>query len=342
VRELLRAFQARDDDYEYVLLARDRWSQLPEDSRFTWRIVPGPDPLWSLRAAAAARGGDVLFATASYLLAAASPIPPVATVFDLVAFDPETSPPYGALAERATLPLALSRRSAFACISIAARADLVARFPAAARRAAVIPLAAAPDLPAQAARALDAVSRLGLPKRYVLSVGTREPRKNLVRTIEAFRALPDAVRGDRRLVIVGQAGWGEGPIDAAIADAGDLVHVAGFVDDEDLAAVYAHADAFVYASFHEGFGLPVLEAMTLGTPVVTSNVSSLPEVAGGAAISVDPRSVEAIRNGIARALDTETAAALAHLGLARAALFSWERTAEKTLQLLLMRARAGG
>jgi alpha-1,3-rhamnosyl/mannosyltransferase len=342
VRELLRALQARDDDHEYLLLTREAWDGLPRDDRFSWRVVPGPDPLWSLRAAPVARGGAVLFATASYLLAAVSPIPPVATVFDLVAFDPETSPPRGALAERVTLPLALGRRAAFVCISAAARNDLVRHFPTAARRTAVTSLAAAPGFAVAAAGASDAPRRLGLPERYVLSVGTREPRKNLVRTIEAFRGLPQDLRADRRLVIVGRAGWGEGPIDAAIAAAGDLVHVAGFVNDDDLPAIYAGADAFVYASFHEGFGLPVLEAMAVGTPVVTSNVSSLPEVAGDAAITVDPHSVEAIQDGLARALEPGIAADLARRGRARAASFSWDQTAAETLEVLTLRARAGG
>lgn len=342
VRELLRAFQAADDDHEYVLLTRTPWDDLPADPRFRWRIVEAPDPLWSLRAAPAARGADVLLATASYLLAAASPVPPVVTLFDLVAFDREASPPRGALAERMTLPLAIERRAAFACISQAARTDLVAHFPRAARRAVVTPLAAPADLVARAAAATDAPARLGLPERYVLSVGTREPRKNLVRAIEAFRALPADVRDGRRLVVVGRPGWGEGPIDAAIAAAGDLVHVAGFVDEADLPGVYAGADAFVYASFHEGFGLPVLEAMAVGTPVVTSNVSSLPEVAGDAAITVDPRSVEAIREGLARVLRPDVAADLTRRGTARAAEFSWDRTARATLDLLALRARAGG
>ncbi|MGX6446626.1 glycosyltransferase family 4 protein [Patulibacter sp. S7RM1-6] len=340
IRELLRALARRDDDHEYQLLAREPWPDLGSDPRFAWRRVAGADPGWALAAARSARHGDALLASASYLLAAASPVPAVATVFDLVAFDPETSPPRGALAERATLPLALLRGARFACISEATRHELVARFPRAAARATVTPLGVDQTLGRRAALRPDVVSRLGLPERYVLSVGTREPRKNLVRTIEAFAALPDSVRAGRRLVVVGHRGWEDEAIDRAIAGAQDLVHLAGFVEDDDLPAVYAAADAFVYASFHEGFGLPVLEAMAVGTPVVTSNVSSLPEVAGDAAVVVDPRSVAAIRDGLRTVLeDAAMADDLARKGRARAAAFTWDRTAETTLRMLHDAAR---
>ncbi|MEV4419455.1 glycosyltransferase family 1 protein [Patulibacter sp. NPDC049589] len=339
IREVLLALARRADDHEYELLARQPWAGLPRDPRFGWRTVTGKDPGWALSAARSARHGDALLSTASYLLAAASPVPTVATVFDLVAFDPATSPPRGALAERATLPLALHRGATFACISEATRHELLSRFPAAERRAAVTILGVDQDLDRRASARPDVVARLGLPERFVLSVGTREPRKNLVRTIRAFGTLPAAVRGDRRLVVVGHKGWQDEEIDGAMADAGDLVHLAGFVDDDDLPAVYAAADAFVYASFHEGFGLPVLEAMAVGTPVVTSNVSSLPEVAGDAAVTVDPLSVDAIAAGLAEILsDDARAADLGARGRRRAAEFTWARTAADTLDLLVAAA----
>jgi glycosyltransferase involved in cell wall biosynthesis len=340
LRELLRGIAVLPDDHEYQLLTRTRWDAMPADPRFAWRTVNGADPGWALNAARSARHGDVLLSTASYLLAAASPVPTVATVFDLVAFDPESSPPRGALAERLTLPLALRRGTRFACISEATEDELVARFPAAAARSAVTILGVDQNLADRADARPGVVDRLGLPVRYVLSVGTREPRKNLVRTIEAFRSLPDDVRGGRRLVIAGHKGWQDAEIGRAIEGAGELVHLAGFVDDADLPALYAAADAFVYVSFHEGFGLPVLEAMAVGTPVITSDVSSLPEVAGDAAVTVDPRSVDAIAAGLRSVLDDpQRAAELGRAGRARAAAFTWERTARQTLDLLTATAR---
>lgn len=342
MRELLRGLARRDDDHDYLLVGREPWRDGPADPRFAWRAVPGRDPWWALRAARSGAAGDALLSSASYLLAAASPVPTVATVFDLVAFDPEARPPRGALAERATLPLALRRRrTTFACISDATRQELLARFPAAAERAQVTLLGVDQDLRSRAAARPDCAERLGLPAPYVLSVGTREPRKNLVRTIAAFRGLDDEVRAGRRLVLVGHRGWADDDLDAAIREAGDLVHVAGYVDDEDLPAVYAGADAFVYASFHEGFGLPVLEAMAVGTPVITSNVSSLPEVAGGAALTVDPRSVAAIGAALARVLaDPDLASDLRRRGAERAAALTWDSTAAATLAMLEQAATA--
>ncbi|WP_210491591.1 glycosyltransferase family 1 protein [Patulibacter sp. SYSU D01012] len=334
VRELLRALAARDDDHRYDLIARTPWGG-SLDERFRWRCFPGTDPWWPLGVGPRLGRVDVTLATNSYLFAVTAPRPTVAFVHDMVVFDPESRPPAGAAAERVTLPLAVRRATAFACNSGATRDALVARFPAVAGRTVVTPLGVDQTLAAQATRGGDVVARLRLPQRYVLSVGTREPRKNLVRAIAAFAELPADVRAERRLVIVGHPGWDDAEIDTALRDAGDLVHLAGFVDDADLPAVYAAADAFVYVSFHEGFGLPVLEAMAVGTPVVTSNVSSLPEVAGDAALTVDPRSVPAIRDALSRVLsDGGLAASLIERGTRRATAYSWARTADTTLALL--------
>lgn len=334
VRELLRALAARDDDHRYDLIARTPWDG-GLDERFRWGCFPGSDPWWPLAVGPRIGRVDVTLATNSYLFAVTAPRPTVAFVHDMVVFDPESRPPAGAAAERLTLPLAARRAAAFACNSGATRDALVARFPAVAGRTVVTPLGVDQTLAARAARAGDVVARLGLPQRYVLSVGTREPRKNLVRAIAAFAGLPADVRAGRRLVIVGHPGWDDAEIDAAMRDAGDLVHLAGFVDDADLPAVYAAADAFVYASFHEGFGLPVLEAMAVGTPVVTSNVSSLPEVAGDAALTVDPRSVPTIRDALRTVLeDEDLRSTLERRGRERASTFTWERTAATTLATL--------
>jgi glycosyltransferase involved in cell wall biosynthesis len=334
VRELLSALAARDDDNVYELISRERWDA-DLDERFHWRGFQGNDPWWPIGAGLRVGSVDVTLATNSYLLAATAPRPVVVFVHDLVAFDREADAPIGAYAEYLTLPLAVRRAAAFACNSRSTLEQLVARHPKARDRAVVTPLGVDESFARKAAERRDASARLGLPERFVLSVGTREPRKNLVRAIDAFRGLPERVRDGRRLVVVGHRGWQDVEIDRAIEQAGDAVHLAGFVDDDDLPAVYAAADAFIYASFHEGFGLPVLEAMAVGTPVVTSNVSSLPEVAGDAAITVDPMSVEAIRDGLAKILaDDAYAAVLVERGRRRAAEFTWARTANATLGLL--------
>ena len=157
-----------------------------------------------------------------------------------------------------------------------------------------------------------------LPKEYYLTVGTEEPRKNLSRLIEAMKTLPIP------LVATGNYGWGH-------AVPQDKLIKTGFVAELDLPALYSGARAFVYPSLYEGFGFPVLEAMACGTPVVTSNISSLPEVGGTAAVLVEPQSVEAIRTGIKTA--EEGHIELIQAGIKQARKFTWEKTAQAMMEV---------
>lgn len=164
--------------------------------------------------------------------------------------------------------------------------------------------------------------------RYVLGVGTLEPRKNLGRLVDAWRLLG----GDRRLVLAGGAGWGERP---DLADPG--IVLPGYVAEDDLPPLYRGADVFVYPSLFEGFGMPVIEAMACGTPVVASAHPSLDEACGDAAVRVDPESAEAIAAGIEEALARRDE--LVRLGLAHASSFSWEATGSVVLEALRGRLR---
>jgi glycosyltransferase involved in cell wall biosynthesis len=173
--------------------------------------------------------------------------------------------------------------------------------------------------------------RYGLPERFLLYVGKIQPRKNLVRVIEALHRVRSE-HGELHLVIAGAGGWMNRDIEATIARLGlsRHVHFTGWIHD-DLTALYNLADMVVFPSLYEGFGFPVLEAMACGTPVVTSRTSSLAEVAGEAALLVDPASVEAIAEAIGRLLaDVELRDHLATAGLARAAEFTWTRCAAET------------
>lgn len=164
----------------------------------------------------------------------------------------------------------------------------------------------------------------GLTKPYFLSVGTREPRKNLQRLIEAFSKLPTrTVPVGNQLAIAGPVGWGES------LKIPSNVRFLGFVPDEDLAGLYSGAKAFVYPTLYEGFGLPVLEALSCGCPVITSNLSSLPEVGGEAAIYVNPKSI----TEISRAMTEIQKLNLREKSLAQARKFSWEKTARATLKV---------
>jgi glycosyltransferase involved in cell wall biosynthesis len=180
-------------------------------------------------------------------------------------------------------------------------------------------------------------TKYGLPDRYVLFVGTVQPRKNIARIAAAMKIVSDAGL-PQKLVVAGKPGWLSGEVEWEIAKIGrpDLVVRIGYVPDRDLAALYSEADAFCFPSMYEGFGLPILEAMACGTPVVTSTRGSLPEIAGDAAVLVDPTSVEAIGAALVRVLSSpDERVRLIDIGQQRAHQFSWDACAKATLDLLI-------
>lgn len=170
---------------------------------------------------------------------------------------------------------------------------------------------------------------------YLLFVSTLEPRKNIVAIIEAFNQLKSRYKIDHQLILIGRKGWKYEPIFTAIENSPwrHEIHHLDYVSDELVEVFYANADVFVYPSHYEGFGLPVLEAMTLGAPVVSSNTSSIPEVAGDAALLVDPNDTEQIAEAIFSIVgDRQLRQTLIDRGKLRASLFSWENTARQTLK----------
>lgn len=179
--------------------------------------------------------------------------------------------------------------------------------------------------------------KYGLKKesRYIFSLSALQPRKNYERLIEAFSQLNLVERIS--LVIAGGKGWDYESILAAPDKygVGERVTFLGHVPDEDVPALFSGAQVFAYPSLYEGFGLPVLEALACGVPVVTSNTSSLPEVIGEAGIKVDPYSVESIRTGLEKALglSLEARAELVEKGFRQVKKFSWEKTARETLEI---------
>lgn len=171
-------------------------------------------------------------------------------------------------------------------------------------------------------------------KSFLLTVGTLEPRKNLSTVLEAYRLLKSRLPAVPPLYVVGGHGWGHVRLKDQVERLGiaDSVWMLGYVPDEELYSLYARAEMLIYPSLQEGFGLPPLEAMACGCPVITSNVSSLPEVVGEAGVLVNPLDPVQIADAMCRILlDKHYARELAQAGLARAREFSWERCAEETL-----------
>jgi|YNPNPStandDraft_1061719.scaffolds.fasta_scaffold47617_2 glycosyltransferase involved in cell wall biosynthesis len=281
--------------------------------------------------------GAELFHATEHLLPPLAHVPTVLTVHDLVF---ERYPQYHKLWNyiflKSAMPLFCRRATAIIAVSEATKTDLQAFYGLDPARITVIPEAAAPSFVPQPAERVEAVRRrYGLPPRYILSVGTIEPRKNLSRLIDACGPLLGMGLSDG-LVIVGGKGWLYEGFFAHLERIPwrDKVILPGFVADEDLPAVYSGALVTVQPSLWEGFGLPVLEAMACGSPVCTSNTSSLPEVGGDAARYFDPTDTEAMRSVLTEVLrDPELRQEMRRRGLARAAAFSWRNTAERTLAL---------
>lgn len=258
----------------------------------------------------------------------------VVTVHD-VAFlaHPHVYPRAWRLLYRAALLRAVRTADAVLTVSRHTAEDLARHTKVDRRRLHVTPLG--PSLPVTGGGADIAVvlDRLKVPPPYLLFVGTLEPRKNLVRLIRAYRRA--AARGiEHALVLAGAAGWNAQPLLREIGYEGPgRVVLTGHVPDDELDALYRGASAFVYPSLYEGFGLPVVDAMARGVPSIVSSTSSLPEVAGEAAMPVDPRSTAAIAEAIERVLrDGDLAERLRQAGVRRAARFSWGETARLTLE----------
>lgn len=263
------------------------------------------------------------------------PVPTVLTVYDIrFARMPETYSPMRHLFLRSVIPRSLERSDRIVAISDDTRSDLIERFGLAPEK---ITVSHCP-VPAGFARVeegsvLESVrDRYALPSEYILSVGKIEPRKNIGRLIEAFSSVRE--RFPVGLVVAGK-------MDPSFREYYDRVRrrgleenvlFTGYVDDADLPALYSMASLFAYPSLHEGFGIPLLEAMACGTPVLTSDASALPDVAGDAALLVDPSSIESIADGMARILgDGSLREALVRSGYERVRAFDARSAAEAVM-----------
>ncbi|MBX3052101.1 MAG: glycosyltransferase family 4 protein [Caldilineaceae bacterium] len=235
---------------------------------------------------------------------------------------------------RLMMPLFLRRANGIITISTSTQRDMEAQYgPLSTPSKVIYPGVHSRFHPATDGRWLAQVrARYGLPQRFVLYVGTIEPRKNLPFLIRAFQ---QAALEGAKLVISGKKGWMYEETFAQVQALGlaERVLFTGFVADDDLPALLSLAELFVFPSLYEGFGFPVIEAMACGTPVITSDTSSLPEVAGEAALLIDPTDVAGLAGAMARVMgDAGLRGAMAKKGMAQAAKFSWARAAQETVE----------
>lgn len=262
----------------------------------------------------------------------------VVTVHDLSHIrHPEAHPPSRVAHLNRCLPRSVKRASAILAVSEHTKRELLALgLETDPSRIHVTHLGYEPGFhPRDEVTTLNACQRFGLGWRgFVLSVATLEPRKNLERLLQAYLALPASLAQHYPLVLAGGGGWKGTLLKDMIADVKPphRVVVTGYLHRYEVQELMASAAVFAYPSLYEGFGLPVLEAMASATPVLTSDSTSLGEVAGQAALTVPPREVEAIEQGLISLLESEASRdRLRDLGLLRASMFSWQRCAEKTL-----------
>ena len=224
----------------------------------------------------------------------------------------------------------LRRADGLIAISESTRDDTVRMMRVPAEKIAVVYPGIAEEFFSVAPAAIESVRRrYALSKPFVLSVGTVEPRKNLDTLLDAFAALPGALRDAFDLVHAGPLGWSSEKTAARLG----AIRYLGYVPEPDIAPLTAAAAVFAYPSLYEGFGFPVAQAMAAGVPVITSNVSSLPEIAGDSALLIDPRSLNDLRGALTRLLESPALRTeLAARGRARARRFTWQACAAQSLR----------
>ena len=346
IRNLLRQLSRLDAQTEYVLLCRQPDLGITSQLGPNFRTVLEPSPNYSLREQihvpwVVMREKPDIYHAPHYVLPAGVRCRKVVTIHDCIhLMFPQYLPNRAAYAYAKTTMWTAARRSdRILTVSEASKRDILHFFNVPPEKVSVV-YNAIDDRFAVVPRDEDITrvrERYQLDRRFVLYVGNIKPHKNLVRLIEAFAELrTDDSFDDVKLLIIGDEISRLPALRRAVHryKLHKFVRFLGYLPDETLAILYRLANVFVFPSLYEGFGLPPLEAMASGTPVVTSNVSSLPEVTGDAAMLVDPYDVDSIVSGIARVLkDPALAADMRQKGYARAREFSWERSVQQTLRV---------
>jgi len=319
-------------------IAADRFTtrRAPQCTRFRLARI-----LWeqlALPRAAGQNGIDLLHAP-GYLAPLFARVPVVITVYDTIALRfPKLCRPANVLNYNLMLPPSVRKATRIIVPSETTRADLLGRFPSASEKTVVIHLGISDDLRVvDSPQQLDAVrNAYGLPEHFILFTGRQEPKKNLLRLLEAFHMLRADGGSAHKLVLAGTHDRETAAIRRRITELGldNEVILTAFVPQDSLAALYSAADLFVFPSLYEGFGMPPLEAMACGTPVVASSRAAVPEMLGDAAVLVDPGEPATIANAMKEVLKREELRkSLVASGLEKAPLFSWEKAAKATESL---------
>jgi len=323
-----RPSPARRDGFR---LKRPLMPNAPRALRILWQQTVLPMRLITDRV-------DLLHA-AAYTAPLLTPRPYVLTVYDLIALKfPQYCKPSNVMHYRLSLPRSVRRAARIIAPSECTRRDLIRLLHAPEDRIRVVPLGVGPQFHPMEDRARlhDFRKRYDLPERYILYVGNLEPKKNVPQLLEAFAAARRSGNITQRLVIAGQKAWHTGAMHEALKRhrLRDTVTLLRSVPESDLPLLYNSASLFVFPSLYEGFGLPPLEAMACGVPVVTTQSGALPEVVGDAALLLTHPSERELRVAMEKVVgNTYLQQTLRARGLERARQFTWERTARETVRV---------
>lgn len=341
IREIIKGIIENNlADMEFVIFAKDRLPfEFDENVKFRFlprTIYPFSTNIW-LRNVLRKEKFALFFAPTGYLPAVFSPVKTIIMVPDLAVYRRDTRPARKTeWAEKILLPLAVKKAAIIITISRSTKNDLIERFGRKIENKIRVTYLAAADKfkPLAPEKTMSIIKKCGLEyKKYLLTVGTIEPRKNYLNLIKAYLFLPQKIQDEFSLVIVGHCGWNYTAIMRA-AGKNDNIKILTGVGDDDLPFLYNGAKLFCYPSLYEGFGLPVLEAMSCGCPVVTSNTSSLPEVGGETAAYVNPYQPQSIAVAMEKLInDNQLCFNLTKKGQIQAKKFSWRKTIKETISI---------
>lgn len=338
VLELLKL----DKKNEYLLYTENEKNPYREFKNAKLCVIGGKGHRWHFNVLKDLKAvkPDIFFAPTSYIIPSLAPkwLKVIITVHDLVAFlFPASHNAKAVLIERLTLRRAVKKASQIFVVSENTQKDLLKRFKYPHERIHLVPCAPS-DFFREPSKTEDLAKfrqKHHLPEQFILAVGTLEPRKNFGTLIKSFVLIKSRLP-ESKLVIVGKKGWKYTHIEEKLREyhlENDVIFP-GYLEAEDLKKMYAIATVFVFPSLYEGFGIPPLEAMACGCPVVSSNVASLPEVVGDAGILIDPKNARKIADSVVSLIENDQIRnMLVERGLRRVEKFSWQNSAQAALKV---------
>ncbi len=335
-----------DRENQYILYVKDKIPGFEEFKNAKIKQIKGQSIFWHRNVAKDVKkeNVDIFFAPSSYIIPALLPksIKSVLTIHDLVAFlFPETHNKKATLIEKLFLKKALKKADHVVTVSNNTKKDVLEKFKFPKNQISIIYNAASEAYkPVPKESLTSCIKKTNLPQNFFIAVGTLIPRKNYLNLVKALalfnKTHPGALSGSYHLMIVGGKGWKDEEIinEIRINYLNKKVHLLGYLSTTSVRNLYNLAKALVFPSFYEGFGIPPLEAMKCGCPVIASFSSSIPEVVGDAALLINPESPEEIATSMKKIIENEDLAeTLRNKGLVQSKKFSWNDSAEKLLQI---------